>query len=88
MYRTYVPANKFAKVRLEGTMAQELSTAYAVKKLYDAGYLLEVETAMGKPPVPCIHHIKRDGIQDGDGDSMLMMPVPGKRYPLNNICAQ
>ena len=90
-YKTYVSSMKSAKIRLEGTMAEELSSAYAVKKLFDAGYLLEVQSARGKRAVPCLHQIKVNRIQEdvlSENGNDMVMPVPGKYYHLSGICAE
>ena len=87
-YIELVPEERRAKIRLAGTMAQELSSAYAVKELFNAGYLLEVQTLLNKNAIPCLHqvNVKRDG--DIGSNTDMSLPVPGKRYPLSCVCAQ
>ena len=89
-YVLFVPSNKLAKIRLAGTMAQELSTGCSVKALFDAGYLVMVQPARDKVGVPLIHQIKANmGIMDvKNSEYQMVMPVPGKRYNLSSICAE
>ena len=83
-YIQLLPDDKFAKIRLAGTIAQELSSACSVKTLLDAGYLLTVQPSCNGVGVPCIHQICG---QTGYHNESAM-PVPGKRYRLSNICAE
>ena len=88
-YIQLVPANMSAKIRLAGTMEQELSCACSVKTLLDAGYLLTVQPSRNGVGVPCIHQIQGktgyNAVKKGRNESD--MPVPGKRYRLSNICS-
>ena len=87
LYNGHVRPNQCAKIRLAGTMAQELSSAFAVKELFDAGYLLEVQTLPNQKAIPCIHKINRKEDAVDSVDSGYGHPVPGKHYRLSTICA-
>ena len=90
LYLKIVPAGRCATIRLAGTLAQELSSAYSVKELFDAGYLLEVQTEKNQKAIPCIHQVQVGTVMNCLGDSVpkMVIPTPGSHYRLSNICAE
>ena len=91
IYNQLIPRKHCTKIRLGGTMAQELSSAYSVKKLFDAGYLLEIQSARNQMAVPCLHQVKMgcERNRNATVDNVQSdLPVPGNHYRLSNICAE
>ena len=82
-YDLVAPYRTGPRVRLGGTMVQELSSGPMVKMMFDSNYLLNVMHTNGRRSIPCLHQVP---IVNQDRMSVLTLPVPGERYRLSNIC--
>ena len=92
-YKLLAPPRSGGRARLAGTVASELSRGPAAQKLYESGFLLEVETEPNTP-IGVFHTVKQQWeykfeankeVRDCVSDRII--PVPGKRYRLTSISA-
>jgi len=82
-YDLAAPYRTGPRVRLGGTIVQELSSGPMVKMMFDSNYLLHVLHTNGRRSSPCLHQVP---IVNQDRMSVLTLPVPGERYRFSNIC--
>ena len=77
-YDLVAPYRTGPRVRLGGTMVQELSSGPMVKMMFKSNYLLHVLHTNGRS-IPCLHQVP---IVNHCRMSVLTLPVPGERYDL------
>ena len=90
-YKMLAPPRNVAKASLSGTMAMELSRAPAILQLYNAGYLLNIETE-NKQVISVLHTLNsgpeyKESLHSRAVGNESRLPVPGQHYRLTIISA-
>ncbi len=75
----FPPHRAGPRVRLGGSMVQELSSGPMVRMMFNKNYLLDV--VHDNVSIPCLHHVKTEA------DGPWYLPIPGERYQMNTILA-